>query len=200
MSPTMPPAVAPAGIVARQPTTGIWRRNAPAMPCLRSIPSCWFSSKEPTSTTTITISGAAICEGVQNSPVQLTVANQLVYSAHDYGPLESSQAWFNGSTSYNSLVSTWTAYWAYISLNGIAPVWVGEFGTPNDDADIQGTAPGSRRSVVLEPGAIPGCKRSLSWTYWALNGEDRYGLLDSTYDATPVSALKQQLLRAFSFR
>ena len=25
-------------------------------------------------------------QGVQNSPVQLSVANQLVYSAHDYGP------------------------------------------------------------------------------------------------------------------
>jgi endoglucanase len=34
---------------------------------------------------------------------------------------------------------------------------------------------------------------SISWTYWALNGEDSYGLLDSNYDATPPSASKQAL-------
>ena len=40
---------------------------------------------------------------------------------------------------------------------------------------------------------------NLNWTYWALNGEDRYALLDSTYDSTPVSALKQQLLAGIQF-
>ena len=137
--------------------------------------------------------------GVQTSPVQLTVTNQLVYSAHDYGPLESSQAWFNGSTSYDSLVSTWTSYWAYISLNGIAPVWVGEFGTLNDDADIQGSTPGSEGQWFSSLVQFLGANPALNWTYWALNGEDRYGLLDSTYDATPVSALKQQLLAGLQF-
>jgi hypothetical protein len=34
----------------------------------------------------------------------------------------------------------------------------------------------------------------LQWTYWALNGEDSYALLDSNYDSTPVSSLKQSLL------
>ena len=40
----------------------------------------------------------------------------------------------------------------------------------------------------------------MGWTYWALNGEDSYDLLDSNYDATPVSALKQSLLAASSSR
>src|SRR5262250_1452923 len=31
----------------------------------------------------------------------------------------------------------------------------------------------------------------LNWTYWALNGEDSYALLDSQYDPTPVSSQKQ---------
>ena len=95
-------------------------------------------------------------QGVQTSPVQLTVANQLVYSAHDYGPLEFQQAWFNSSTTYDSLVTTWTSNWAYISLNNIAPVWVGEFGTLNDDGDIQGSHVGLTRAVVLKPGPVPG--------------------------------------------
>ena len=34
----------------------------------------------------------------------------------------------------------------------------------------------------------------MGWTYWALNGEDSYDLLDGNYDPTPVSALKQSLL------
>jgi endoglucanase len=138
-------------------------------------------------------------QGVQNSPVQLNLPSQLVYSAHDYGPAESSQAWFNGSTSYDSLVSTWTSYWAYISLNGIAPVWVGEFGTLNDNADIQSTTPGSEGQWFSSLVQFLGANPNLNWTYWALNGEDRYALLDSTYDATPVSALKQQLLAGIQF-
>jgi endoglucanase len=138
-------------------------------------------------------------QGVQNSPVQLSVANQLVYSAHDYGPAESSQAWFNGSTSYDSLVSTWTSYWAYISLDGVAPVWVGEFGTLNDAADIQATASGSQGQWFSDRVQFLAANPNLNWTYWALNGEDRYALLDSTYDATPVSALKQQMLASIQF-
>ncbi len=139
-------------------------------------------------------------QGVQNSPVTLSFANQLVYSAHDYGPVESSQTWFNGSTSYGSLVSTWTSYWAYISLNGIAPVWVGEFGTPNDNPDIQDTTPGSQGQWFSSLVQFLDANPSLNWTYWALNGEDRYGLLDSTYDSTPVSPLKQQLLAQLQFQ
>jgi len=137
--------------------------------------------------------------GVQNSPVQLNVANQLVYSVHDYGPNESAQAWFNSSTTYSSLVSTWTSYWAYISLNGIAPVWVGEFGTLNDDADVQSTTSGSQGQWFSSLVQFLQANPSINWTYWALNGEDSYALLDSTYDAAPVSALKQQLLEGIQF-
>jgi endoglucanase len=139
-------------------------------------------------------------QGVQNSPVQLNTANQLVYSAHDYGPLESSQAWFNGNTTYDSLVSTWTSYWAYISLNGIAPVWVGEFGTTNNAADLQSTTAGSQGQWFSGLVQFLEANSNISWTYWALNGEDRYALLDSSYDSTPASALKQQMLSQIQFQ
>lgn len=36
----------------------------------------------------------------------------------------------------------------------------------------------------------------INWTYWALNGEDSYGLLDGNYDPTPASATKQALLQS----
>ncbi len=138
-------------------------------------------------------------QGVQTSPVQLNTANQLVYSAHDYGPAEYQQSWFNGSTSYDSLVSTWTSYWAYISLNGIAPVWVGEFGTLNDNTGVQSSTAGSEGQWFSSMVQFLTANPSLNWTYWALNGEDRYGLLDSGYDATPANALKQQLLATIQF-
>ena len=47
-------------------------------------------------------------EGAQAFPVTLNVANQLVYSAHDYGPNLYQQSWFNSNTSYGSLVAVWT--------------------------------------------------------------------------------------------
>ena len=46
--------------------------------------------------------------GAQSYPVVLNVANQLVYSAHDYGPNLYQQSWFNSSTTYQSLVAVWT--------------------------------------------------------------------------------------------
>jgi endoglucanase len=136
--------------------------------------------------------------GVASAPVTLNVANQLVYSAHDYGPKEYPQPWFNGA-SYTSLVSVWSSHWGYIAQQGIAPVWVGEFGTPNTDSDAQDTTSGSQgqwfSGLVQYLTATP----AINWTYWALNGEDAYGLLDSAYDATPVDALKQQKLASIQF-
>src|SRR5262249_14807321 len=40
---------------------------------------------------------------------------------------------------------------------------------------------------------------ALNWTYWALNGEDGYALLDSNYDPTPASSLKQSDLASIQF-
>ena len=132
--------------------------------------------------------------GVASHPVTLSVANQLVYSAHDYGPNLFQQPWFNSSTTPASLTAIWNKYWGYISAGGIAPVWLGEFGTTNNSTDIQDTTAGSQgqwfESLVAFLRATP----AIQWTYWALNGEDSYGLLDSNYDQTPPSALKQSLL------
>jgi endoglucanase len=131
--------------------------------------------------------------------VTLSIANQLVYSAHDYGPNLFQQPWFNSSTTPTSLTAIWNQYWGYISAGGIAPVWLGEFGTTNNGTDIESTAAGSQgqwfQSLVAFLQATP----AIQWTYWALNGEDSYGLLDSNYDQTPPSALKQSLLAGIQF-
>jgi len=59
--------------------------------------------------------------GVASNPVTLSVANQLVYSAHDYGPNLYQQPWFNGSTTPASLDATWNKYWGYMSSAQITP-------------------------------------------------------------------------------
>ncbi len=133
-------------------------------------------------------------EGVARSPIVLSEPNHLVYSAHDYGPNESAQAWFNGTTTYAILVTQWNKFWGYISESNIAPVWIGEFGTTNDAADLQSNTPGSQGQWFQSFLLYLGANKNLSWTYWALNGEDRYGLLDTNYDGVPSSEIKQSLL------
>ncbi len=133
-------------------------------------------------------------EGVRNSPVTLSVSNHLVYSAHDYGPHEYAQSWFGGSTSYSSLYTVWTNHWGFITQSGIAPVWLGEFGTTNTSSDIQNSAAGSQGQWFQSLVQYLASDSTLNWTYWALNGEDSYGLLDANYDSSPANAMKQQSL------
>src|SRR5436309_5723104 len=133
-------------------------------------------------------------EGVSSNPITLNVANRLVYSAHDYGPNLFQQSWFNSSTSFSSLSAVWNKFWGYISANHAAPVLVGEFGTGNNASDIQSATPGSQGQWFQSLINFVQNNASLNWTYWALNGEDSYGLLDNNYDSTPASPLKQSEL------
>ena len=127
-------------------------------------------------------------EGVRHAPVHLNVPNQLVYSAHDYGPNEYHQKWFDGATSA-SLEGVFERHWGYISREGIAPVWVGEFGTSNLTKDITGLSSGTEGQWFQGMIAYLAKNPDISWTSWALNGEDANGLLDSDYDA-PSNPLK----------
>ncbi len=131
--------------------------------------------------------------GVANFPVVLRVPNHLVYSAHDYGPDLFAQPWFNSTTTYFSLAALWDKRWGFISNQGMAPVWVGEFGTLNTDDALLNAAPGSQgqwfSSLVFYLNLHP----TISWTYWALNGNDRYGLLDANFAAV-ANPLKQVVL------
>ncbi len=133
-------------------------------------------------------------EGVSGHPIDLNISNRLVYSPHDYGPKLYQQSWFNSGTSYSSLSSVWNKFWGYINANHTAPIMVGEFGTGNNASDIQSATPGSQGQWFESLVNFLQNNPSVSWTYWALNGEDSYGLLDSNYDPTPASSLKQSEL------
>jgi endoglucanase len=138
-------------------------------------------------------------EGAGKYPVTITHQDKLVYSAHDYGPDLSSQAWLNSSSTQASLNAAWTKFWGYLSVDNIAPIWIGEFGTTNASSDIENNSPGSQGQWFSGLVNFFSNHPSINWTYWALNGEDSFGLLDNTYDPTPANSLKQQLLESIQF-
>jgi endoglucanase len=132
-------------------------------------------------------------------PVVLSSPGHVVYSAHDYGPLEFQQTWFNSSTTPASLDAVWNANWGYLYAQNTAPVWVGEFGTDNTAADVSSSAAGSQGQWFSSLMSYIKSNQWMGWTYWALNGEDRYGLLDGAYDLVPALPAKQSLLASDQF-
>ena len=132
--------------------------------------------------------------GAQTYPVVLNVANRLVYSPHDYGPNLYAQPWFTPTTTPASLKAIWMTNWAYLSVNNIAPIWLGEFGTTNNSADLQSSTPGSQGQWFQSLISFLQANPAMGWGYWAVNGNDNYALLDGNYDATPASSTKQQML------
>jgi endoglucanase len=132
-------------------------------------------------------------------PVVLNSPGHVVYSAHDYGPSLFQQTWFNSSTTPASLDAVWNKFWGYLYAQRTAPVWVGEFGTGNGAADTSSSTPGSQGQWFSALISYLTANPWLNWTYWALNGEDSYALLDSNYDAAPVSTAKQNLLATVGF-
>ncbi|WP_421994546.1 Calx-beta domain-containing protein [Reyranella sp.] len=112
--------------------------------------------------------------GVADRPIDIAVDNKLVYSAHDYPNSVYAQPWFQGSDFPANLPAKFDQMWGYIYKEGIAPVYIGEFGTslidPKDapwldaitaylagDLDNNGTTD------------IPAGSLGVSWTYWSWN-------------------------------
>jgi len=82
-----------------------------------------------------------------------------------------------------------------------APLWLGEFGTGNTSSDINSTGAGSQgqwftdivnflnSSYTLTPANNSGYTlQPLSWTYWAMNGNDSFGILTSNWNALSLPA------------
>ncbi|MGW3017327.1 cellulase family glycosylhydrolase [Streptomyces longwoodensis] len=104
--------------------------------------------------------------GVAQYPVQLDVANRVVYSAHDYATSVAQQTWFSDPAFPANMPGIWDKYWGYIFKQNIAPVWVGEFGTT-----LQSTVDQKWLAALvsyLRPTSTYGAD-SFSWTYWAWN-------------------------------
>jgi endoglucanase len=137
------------------------------------------------------ISYAGSLQGAATDPVQLSIPDQLVYSAHDY-------PWYHSG--YNSIADvSWDLdrHWGFLlddSQSYAAPVYVGEFGTCHTAVTCyQGFAPNSYGlwyQAVLQYLS----EHQVDWAYWALNGTqarapgrtfgapEGYGLLNPNWD------------------
>ena len=80
-----------------------------------------------------------VVEGVQSAndisgarlrPIELTLPNKLVYSAHVYGWSGWGQLSPYWKRSYESFAADMQHNWAYLLTQDIAPVWIGEIGVP----------------------------------------------------------------------
>ena len=131
-------------------------------------------------------------EGVQQYPVQLNVANRVVYSPHDYPSTVASQPWFSDPTYPNNLPSVWDKHWGYIYKNNIAPVWVGEFGTL-----LQSTS--DKQWLAALVNYLGTGVKGINWTFWCLNPDsgDTGGILQ--YDWLTVDQAKQAYLNPIEF-
>ncbi|MDQ1069750.1 cellulase family glycosylhydrolase [Streptomyces canus] len=104
--------------------------------------------------------------GVAQYPVQLNVANRIVYSAHDYATSVAQQSWFSDPSFPANMPGIWDKYWGYIFKQNIAPVWVGEFGTT-----LQSTVDQKWLAALvsyLRPTSTYGAD-SFHWTFWSWN-------------------------------
>ncbi|MFG2799337.1 cellulase family glycosylhydrolase [Streptomyces pseudovenezuelae] len=104
--------------------------------------------------------------GVAQHPVQLNVANRVVYSAHDYATSVAQQSWFSDPSFPANMPGIWDKYWGYIFKQNIAPVWVGEFGTT-----LQSTVDQKWLAALvsyLRPTSTYGAD-SFHWTFWSWN-------------------------------
>lgn len=126
-------------------------------------------------------------QGAGTYPVQLNIANRVVYSAHDYPASVYPQTWFTTPNYPNNLSAVWDKNWGYLYKNNIAPVWVGEFGTVlQTNSDRQWL---NALTYYLGTGAT-----GMNWTFWCWNPDsgDTGGILNN--DWLTINTDKQSYL------
>ena len=124
-------------------------------------------------------------------PVRLSEPDKLVYEAHDYGPEVNAQKWFQTPDFPNDLPSVWTQHWAYLQMDNVAPVLLGEFGGRSVGQDPEGVWQRSLVSFLRQ--------NDISYTYWSWNPNsgDTGGILEE--DWTTLDAAKLGILSAYQW-
>jgi len=112
--------------------------------------------------------------GVKDRPIVFNVANQLVYSPHDYPNSVFPQTWFQTADFGAGLPAVFRKAWGFIYEENIAPIYIGEFGTklsdPKDAIWLEAIT--SYISGDLDNNGtsdIPAGNQDISWTYWSWN-------------------------------
>lgn len=143
--------------------------------------------------------------GVRDRPIDLTLDNKLVYSAHDYPNSVYEQPWFQGADFPANLPAKFDQMWGYIYREGIAPVWIGEFGTklvdPKDAPWLEAITSylggdfNNDGTSDLAPG-----QKGPSWTFWSWNPNsgDTGGILNDNW--TTVNQTKMGYLTPIEYQ
>ena len=129
-------------------------------------------------------------EGAGQYPVRLSHPQQLVYSAHDYGPDEYEQNWFQSPNFPKNLPSTWEKHWGYLQTEQITPVYLGEFG-----GSMAHSAEAAWQTTLVSYLS----QKGISYTYWCLNPDsgDTGGLLEN--DWKTVDQARIDVLRSYQW-
>ncbi|MBC7978117.1 MAG: glycoside hydrolase family 5 protein, partial [Myxococcales bacterium] len=122
--------------------------------------------------------------GAMTAPIELSAANHVIYSPHEYPASLYAQPWFSAPDYPANLPALWDATWG--NLAATAPVLVGEFGTKLE-TDVD--------RVWLDALTRYLGGRGLSFTFWSLNPDsgDTGGILAD--DWVTVNEAKMQYLR-----
>jgi endoglucanase len=129
---------------------------------------------------------------VRAQPVRLTVPNRVVYATHEYPRTIFAQPWFSTDANYYDALplagGVWEKNWGYLVKDGIAPVWIAEFGTSSEFGWLRALASYAKDQKV-------------SFAYRALNSNTDSkigGLLDATDWKTVNQDLQSILAPALS--
>ena len=80
--------------------------------------------------------------GAKPQPVRLSKPEKLVYSPHTYGPSVYTQSYFKAADFPANMPKIWTKRFAFLAIEDISPVVIGEMGgfydqlTENDAAGL----------------------------------------------------------------
>ncbi|HKN20516.1 MAG TPA: glycoside hydrolase family 5 protein [Terracidiphilus sp.] len=146
------------------------------------------------------VSYAGDLSGVTSLPVQLNIANQLVYEAHDYG------FWYSSIKGYSGWYNAIEPKWGYL-VNGSnpQPLWIGEFGTCNSADTCDSSS--SNADLGFWFNAMTSFVRDygVDWSYWAINGTtesgnaggfgtvEGYGVLNTSWNGSALASLTSRL-------
>ena len=140
-------------------------------------------------------------QGAKDHPVDLSVANRLVYSPHDYPNSIYPQTWFSDPSYPANLPAIFNAKWGYLYEQNIAPIWVGEWGSKlTDPKDVQWADAitkyilGDTSALTIKPGELG---PSWSWWAWNPNSGDTGGILKD--DWLSVNYNKIELLQPLMY-
>ena len=119
--------------------------------------------------------------GVATDPVELSIANKVVYSPHDYPASVYNQPWFSDGS---DLYEVFHDHWGYIFEDEIAPILIGEFGSRLETSVDQAWADAITTYISgdfdgdavndLEAGDLG---VSFAWWSWNPNSGDTGGIL-----------------------